>query len=151
MEIAEKRVISIDELLSNINNRKELNRKEAKISSLNDRTKTTNNETVKKPKHLSNNLHFGTMVLVLLVAALGSMVVILKNDVTVLKEEVLNLRNLKEQVSAIDPKLKIAVIENKLEDAWKENKTIKDEMTQMKNTLDELKNTKVERKKYVQR
>ena len=105
MAISEERAVSIEELLSNIHSRKET--KEAK--------------TVNNLKAVSKNLPVGMIFFVLLVAALGVMVIMLKTevmtfktDVMTLKTEVADLRNPKTQIAESEQKMKIAVIENKL-------------------------------------
>ena len=85
MAVTEKQAITIDELLSDINNKKTAKKVEK-----------TENE-VKSAKRVSKNFPFGMILFVLLIAALGIMVIMLKNEVVLLKTEVADLKNLKEE------------------------------------------------------
>jgi hypothetical protein len=142
MAISEERAVSIEELLSNIHSKKE--KKEDK--------------TVNKLKTVSKNLPVGMIFFVLLVAALGVMVIMLKTEVmtfktevAALKTEVADFRNPKAQTAQNEQKIKIAVIENKLEESEKEKQILKSELVQVKNTLEELKNMKADKKRLAQR
>lgn len=140
MVISEERVASIEALLSNIHSKKETKRKEAK-----------EDKTVNNLKPVSKNLPVGMMFFVLLVAALGVMVIMLKTEVMTLKTEVADFRNPKAQIAESEQKIKIAVIENKLEESEKEKKILKSELAQIKNTLEQLKYMKTNKKSLAQR
>ncbi|RPI70853.1 MAG: hypothetical protein EHM45_24305 [Desulfobacteraceae bacterium] len=140
MMVSEERAVSVEELLSNINSRKETKKKETKEK-----------KTVNKIEHASKNSHAGMIVFVLLIAALGVMIIMLKAEVMTLKTEVGDFRHLRAQIAESDPKIRIALIENKLEDSLKEKEALKNELTQIKKTLEEIKNTRVEKKRFAHR
>jgi len=139
MAVTEKQAITIDELLSDINNKKTAKKVEK-----------TENE-VKSAKRVSKNFPFGMILFVLLIAALGIMVIMLKNEVVLLKTEVADLKNLKAQITESEHKIKIAVIENKLEESEKEKQALKGQIAQLKSDVEELRNMKTETKRYAKR
>jgi hypothetical protein len=134
----EERVLSIEELLSNIHSSKEI------LIKHKNRETAKEDRAVNKLKHMSNNLPFGMIALIILFAALGTMVITLKAEVT-------DLGSLKGQIAAGDSNFKIAIIEGKLEASEKEKETLKKELVQIKNTLEALRNTRPERKRLAQR
>ncbi|MCX5805334.1 MAG: hypothetical protein NT010_04590 [Proteobacteria bacterium] len=135
---AEERLLSMEELISNIRTSKEIMKKNK------NKETTRKNWTVNNLKHMSKNLPVGTIILVALVAALGIMVIMLKAEVT-------NFRNLKEPIAANDSNFKMAIVEEKLEASEKERGAIKSELAQIKNAIEEIRNTKTERKRAARR
>jgi hypothetical protein len=134
----EERVLSMEELISNIRTSKEIMKKHKSKET------TGKNRAVNNLKHMSKNLPVATIILVTLVAALGIMVIMLKAEVT-------NFRNLKEPITANDSNFKMAIVEEKLEASEKERGAIKSELAQIKKAIEELRNTKTERKKTARR
>jgi ABC-type Na+ efflux pump permease subunit len=135
MAISEKQAISVEELLSNIHSKKE--EKEHK--------------TVNNLRQMSKNFPIGTILFVLLIAALGVMVIMLKAEVVSLKTEIADLRNPKAQIAESEQKIRIAVIEDKIEESDKEKQLLKAELLQIKNHIEDLKNMKTDKKKFIQR
>lgn len=135
MTVSEKQAVSIDELLSSLNSRKE----------------ESSCKTTKKARNASNNFPVGMILFVFLIAALGIMVIMLKTEVVSLKTEITDLRNLKTQIAESEHKIKIAVIEGKLEESEKEKQMLKNQLVQIKNDLEELKNLKTDKKRFAQR
>jgi hypothetical protein len=129
----EERMLSIEELLSSMHNSKE------KIKKHRNDEMTEEKVAVNNMKHLSKNLPIGMIILVILFAALGTMVIMLK-------AEVADFGGLREQIAANDSRFKIAIIEEKLEASEKENKALKSELAQIKTFLEELKNIKTNKR-----
>jgi hypothetical protein len=134
----EERILSIEELLSNIRSSKEIMKKHG------NKERSQKNRTVNNLKHMSNNLPVGMIILVALIAAVGIMVIMLK-------AEVADFRNLREQISSNDSKFKITIIEEKLEVSEKEKRAIKSDLAHIKKALEELRNPKTERKSLARR
>jgi hypothetical protein len=125
----DERILNIEELLSNIHSNKRTMNKTI------NKAKIEEDKTVNKPKHMSNNLTIGMIILITLFAALGTMVIMLK-------AEVADFSGLKEQIAAMaanDSKFKITIIEDKLEASEKEKESLKKELVQIKNTIETLK------------
>ncbi|MCX5812116.1 MAG: hypothetical protein NT178_06175 [Proteobacteria bacterium] len=135
---SEERVLNIEELLTNIHNSKE------KMKKYKNKEITEDNEAVNNPKHMSKNLPIGMTVLVILFAALGTMVIMLK-------AEVADFGSLREQIAANDSKSKIAIIEGKIETSEKERETLKNELALIKNSIEALRRIKIERKSLAHR
>ncbi len=91
------------------------------------------------------------ILFVLLIAALGIMVIMLKNEVVLLKTEMADLKHIKTQITESEHKIKIAVIENKLEEWEKEKQALKDQIAQIKSEVEELKNIKINSKRPAKR
>ena len=134
----EERMLSIEELLSNIHNSKEAMKKQR------NKEIAEKNGAVNNPKHMSKNSSIGMIILVILFAALGTMVIMLK-------AEVADFGGLREQIAANDSRFKITIIEGKLEASEKEKETLKNELAQIRNSLEALKNAKTETKKLARR
>ncbi len=131
---SDERTLNIEELLSNIHSSKEIMKKCRKIE------KTEEKGAVNKLKHMSNNLPVGMIMLIVLFAALGTMVIMLK-------AEVADFRGLQEQVVANDSKFKITIIEDKLEASEREKEALKKELVNIKNTIEKIKNINTGKKK----
>ncbi|MCX8021160.1 MAG: hypothetical protein N2745_00085 [Syntrophorhabdaceae bacterium] len=131
-----QRTVSVDELLSTIRSKK--GERNGVIK---------NPPSVKTMKPVSKNIPFGTIILLFLVAALGTMVITLRAEISATKGEVADLKNLKEMVAANDPRLKIASLEDKLEWANRENEALKNEISELKYVIEEMKRPKQEKKK----
>jgi len=135
---SDERTLSIEELLSNIHSSKEIMKKSR------NNEKTEENKAVNKLKHMSNNLPVGMIMLIILFAALGTMVIMLK-------AEIAGFSGLKEQIAANDSRFKITIIEDKLEASEKEKEALKKELANIKNTIESIKNISTDRKKLASR
>jgi len=135
MAISEKHTISVEELLSNIHSKKE----------------EKENKTVNTMRQASKNFPIGMILFVLLIAALGVMVIMLKAEVVSLKTEIADLRNPKAQITESEQKIKIAVLENKIEESEKEKQLLKADLLLIKNNIEELRNMKTDKKRLAQR
>ena len=139
MAVTEKETITIEELLSNVNRHKAVKNEEKAV------------KKVKGTQVLSKNFPVGMILFVLLIAALGIMVIMLKNEVVLLKTEMADLKHIKTQITESEHKIKIAVIENKLEESEKEKQALKDQIAQIKSEVEELKNIKINSKRPAKR
>jgi len=135
MTISEERMLNIEELLSNIRSSKEITKKNIK---------TEENKAVNNLKHMSKSLPIGMIMLIILFAALGTMVIMLKTEVA-------DFSGLREQIAASDSKFKIAIIEDKLEVSEKEREALKKELAQIKHTIETIRNINTDRKKLAGR
>jgi hypothetical protein len=127
VEEEKKPSVSVEELLDLLQTKKE---KEARRP--------------ERERPFLKGLPMATIILVLLIVAMGVMVIILKSDIAILKNDITDLKNLKTQVATLDPKLQITTLEGKLEDMKKEKEVMKGEMAQIKGEMEAL---KAERKK----
>jgi ribosomal protein L29 len=134
----EERVLSIEELLSNIHSSKKTMKKYRATDSAEE------SGAVNNLKHMSKNLPFSMIILLILFAALGTMVIMLKAEVS-------DLTGTKEQIGVNDSKFRIAIIESKLEATEKENETLKHELSKIKTSLEALRNTNKGGKSIAQR
>jgi hypothetical protein len=64
-----------------------------------------------------------------------------RSEVSVLKTEVQELRNFRTQISAMDPKLKITVLEGKLADFKKGSDSVSAEIAQIREEIETLKSS----------
>lgn len=159
MTRGEGRTVNIDDLLAAINDKREIKGPARDRRSTEERyaghrvaeMKYVEAGAVKKTRSASKNLPFGMIVLLLLVAALGAMVIVLRTEVVALKTEITDLKDLKAEVSANDQSMKIASLESKLEESNKEREILKTEIIQLKGILEEIKSARVERKRPGQR
>lgn len=135
---SDERTLSIEELISNIHSSKEI------MKNSRYKRKTAKNSAVNILKYILNNLPVGMMMLITLFAALGTMVIMLKAEVT-------DLGGLREQVAANDSKFKIAVIEEKIEASEKERDALKKELVHIKKTVETIKNINANIKKLAVR
>jgi hypothetical protein len=133
-----ERALNIEELLSNIHSSKETMKK------YQGKEPAAENRTVKKLKHMSKNLPVNMIIFIILFAALGTMVIMLKAEVS-------DFTGLKERVSANDSIFRMAVIENRLETSEKENAALKNELAEIKISLEAIRNTKRGGKSFAQR
>jgi len=61
------------------------------------------------------NFPYSTLIIVMLVIALGTMVTVLKAEITSLKSDLSDLKHVKAQIAALDPKMEIASLETKMD------------------------------------
>lgn len=102
------------------------------------------NRRVEKEKPFLKDFSLATIILGLLIVALGAMTIIVKSDIATLKNDITDLKSLKAQVATLDPKKQITNLEGKVEDMKKERGMIKAELAQLQIELETI---KTERKK----
>jgi hypothetical protein len=87
-----------------------------------------------------------TLITVMLIVALGTMVTVLKAEITSLRSDLSDLKNLKAQVASLDPKLELASVETKMEkklgESSKEQEQIKTDLAQIRASVEGLKTPK---------
>ena len=95
-----------------------------------------------KPYFLSRILSASAVILQsFFIIALCIAAYLARSEVSVLKTEVQELRNFRTQISAMDPKLKITLLEGKLADFKKGNDSVSAEIAQIREELETLKSS----------
>ena len=108
--------------------------------------KVRNEEGASRKPRL-RNFPVATLIIVMLVIALGTMVTVLKAEITSLKSDLSDLRNVKAQIAALDPKMEIASLETKMDtkfekklgESLKEQERIKTEIAHIMANVEALK------------
>jgi len=98
-------------------------------------------------KSISKHFPVATLLTVMLIVALGTMVTVLKAEITSLRSDLTDLKNLKAQVASLDPKLELASVETKIDkklnESSKEQERIKTDLAQMRTYVEGLNNPQV--------
>jgi hypothetical protein len=81
-----------------------------------------------------------------LTIALGGILYAMKGEVTGMRTEISDLKNFKSQIAVVDPKLKIALLEAKVEDFDKDRSGIQDEITKVREEIETIKTSMTSKK-----